>query len=205
MTHFLFLEKPPPGRDRPRAGGQSEAESTFARGPQGVGSLVPPEYLYIVVPAGAGYRVLRATFQEVSEVPGLGTGNGDPAAIVQRLLGSVAAANPAEATLAAGEAPVDVERFGDIEIDVAARVVRRRGDVVGVAPLEFDLLLALARRRGAAVSRRELLREVWGSARSVSVRTVDTHISNLRRKIERNPASPRHILTVKKVGYRLQR
>jgi hypothetical protein len=205
MTHFLFLEKPAPGRDRQRGGGQSEGGSTVARSPQSVGTPVPPEYLYIVVPAGAGYRVLRATFQEVSEVPGLGTANGDPAAIVQRLLGSVAAVVPAETAATLPETTREVERFGDVEIDVPARVVRRRGEVVSLAPLEFDLLLALARRRGAAVSRRDLLREVWGSARSVSVRTVDTHISNVRRKIERNPASPRHILTVKKVGYRLQR
>ena len=202
MTHFLFLEKPAPARDRQR-GGQGDALPTLPRGTQ-VGGAPAPEYLYIVVPAGAGYRVLCATFHEVSELPAVGSG--DPAAMVQRLIGAVAGATPAaEAAPVGAEAPRDVERFGDIEIDVPARVVRRRGDVVGLAPLEFDLLLTLVRRRGAAVSRRELLKEVWGSARSVSIRTVDTHIANIRRKIERSPASPRHILTVKKVGYRLQR
>jgi DNA-binding response OmpR family regulator len=71
--------------------------------------------------------------------------------------------------------------------------------------MEFDLLLALVRRNGAAASRRDLLREVWGTTKAVSLRTVDTHVSNLRRKIEDDAAHPRYILTVKKVGYRLQR
>jgi DNA-binding response OmpR family regulator len=93
--------------------------------------------------------------------------------------------------------------FGDVEVDTAARRVMRGGTEVTLAPKEYDLLAALLRRRGAAVSRRDLLEEVWGYPEVVVSRTVDTHIAELRRKLEENPAEPRHIVTVRKVGYRL--
>lgn len=97
-----------------------------------------------------------------------------------------------------------VERFGEIEIDPAARVVTRGGEPVSLAPKEFDLLLALVRRRGAVASRLELLRDVWGHRAAVVTRTVDFHVSELRRKLEDDPSDPRHILTVRKAGYRLE-
>jgi DNA-binding response OmpR family regulator len=103
-------------------------------------------------------------------------------------------------------APVpEREGFGDIEIDPASRSVYRNGRVVGLAPLEYDLLLSLYHRGGAVASRHELLREVWGHQAAVVSRTVDTHILELRKKLEDDPATPRHILTVRKAGYRLQR
>jgi len=83
--------------------------------------------------------------------------------------------------------------------------VIRGGARVELAPKELDLLLALLRHDGAVVSRAELLDEVWGYASEVLSRTVDTHIAELRRKLEDDPASPRHILTVRKAGYRLAR
>jgi DNA-binding response OmpR family regulator len=95
------------------------------------------------------------------------------------------------------------ESFGDIEIDPATRTIRRRGRIVPVTPMELDLLIALVRRRGAVASRLELLQEVWGHSAAVLTRTVDTHIAELRRKLEDDPALPRHILTVRKAGYRL--
>jgi DNA-binding response OmpR family regulator len=97
-----------------------------------------------------------------------------------------------------------VEQFGDVAVDVASRLVVRRGEPVSLAPKEFDLLLALLRRRGAVVSRLELMKEVWGYRAAVVSRTVDTHVSELRRKLEDDPARPRHLLTVRKAGYRLQ-
>ena len=96
-------------------------------------------------------------------------------------------------------------RFGDVAVDVAARAVTRDGASVALTPKAFDLLLALVRRDGAVASRVELLREVWGYSAAVVTRTVDTHVAELRRKLEDDPANPRHILTVWKVGYRLQR
>jgi DNA-binding response OmpR family regulator len=97
------------------------------------------------------------------------------------------------------------EGFGDVEVDVASRVVRRAGDVVELTPKEFDLLAALLGRRGAVASRNELLSEVWqyGNA-DVATRTVDVHIAELRRKLESDPSNPEHILTVRKAGYRLK-
>jgi DNA-binding response OmpR family regulator len=98
-----------------------------------------------------------------------------------------------------------VERVGDLEIQPATREVRRDGRPVELAPKEFDLVMALLRARGAVVSRLDLMRQVWGYSDAVVTRTVDTHVAELRRKLEADPARPRHILTVRKVGYRLKR
>jgi DNA-binding response OmpR family regulator len=97
----------------------------------------------------------------------------------------------------------EVERFGDVEVHPASRTVIRNGDTVALTPKEFDLLLALIRRRGAVASRHELLREVWDHHAVVMTRTVDIHIAELRRKLEADSSNPRHILTVWKAGYRL--
>ncbi len=98
-----------------------------------------------------------------------------------------------------------VDRFGSVEVDRAARVVRREGIVVPLAPRELDLLLALFDANGAALSRPALMDRVWGYQADVLSRTVDTHVAELRRKLEADPASPRYLLTVRKVGYRLER
>ena len=90
-----------------------------------------------------------------------------------------------------------------MELDPAIREVRRGGAPVALRPKEYDLLHALARREGRLAERGELLREVWGYHESVLSRTLDTHIGELRRKLEPDPAVPRHILTVRKAGYRL--
>ena len=94
--------------------------------------------------------------------------------------------------------------FGDIEVDPAARTVARGGSPVELAPKEYDLLLALLDRDGEVVSRLELMREVWGYSDDAVSRTIDTHVAELRRKLEADPAAPRHILTVRKIGYRLK-
>ena len=98
-----------------------------------------------------------------------------------------------------------IERFGDVEVDVGARTVRRGKERVELTPKEFDLLIALLQRQGRVTSRNELLRAVWGYSASVVSRTVDTHVAELRRKLEPDAAEPRHILTVWKVGYKFQR
>ena len=96
-----------------------------------------------------------------------------------------------------------VERFGEIEVNRDTRTVVRSGHPVELSPMEFALLMALMARRGATASRLDLLQEVWGHSAAVVTRTVDTHIAELRRKLETHPAQPVHILTVRKVGYRL--
>lgn len=97
-----------------------------------------------------------------------------------------------------------VEEFGEVSINTLARSVRKGNTEVALTPKEFDLLLALVRRRGAVASRLELLKEVWGHQAEVMTRTVDIHIAELRRKLEHDPSTPKHILTVWKAGYRLQ-
>ena len=97
-----------------------------------------------------------------------------------------------------------VEEFGEVSINTLARSVRKGDLEVALTPKEFDLLLALVRRRGAVASRLELLKEVWGHQAEVMTRTVDIHIAELRRKLEHDPSTPKHILTVWKAGYRLQ-
>ena len=97
-----------------------------------------------------------------------------------------------------------VIRFGDVVVDTAARTVTRAGSPCALTPKAYELLLALVRRNGAVASRVELLREVWGYGGLVMSRTVDSHIAELRRKIEADPASPRHVMTVWKVGYRFE-
>jgi two-component system alkaline phosphatase synthesis response regulator PhoP len=97
-----------------------------------------------------------------------------------------------------------IEQFDDVTINVPARSVTKGSNQVALTPKEFDLLLALIRRKGAVASRIELLKEVWGHQAEVMTRTVDIHIAELLRKLEDDPATPRHILTVWKAGYRLQ-
>jgi DNA-binding response OmpR family regulator len=98
-----------------------------------------------------------------------------------------------------------LERFGDVEVEARTRSVFRRGESVDLAPKEFDLLLALLRARGGVVSRLDLMTQVWGYSAAVVSRTVDTHVAELRRKLEDRPSEPRHLLTVRKIGYRLRR
>ncbi len=95
--------------------------------------------------------------------------------------------------------------FGRVSVETAARIVTVDERPVVLTPKAYELMLALVRRQGAVASRVELLREVWGTAGDVQTRTVDSHMAELRRKLEVNPADPTHFLTVWKVGYRFER
>jgi len=83
--------------------------------------------------------------------------------------------------------------------------VFRNEEPCTLTPKAYDLLLALLRREGAVATRKELLTEVWGYGAFVMSRTVDSHVAELRRKLEARPAEPRHIVTVWKIGYRFVR
>ena len=100
--------------------------------------------------------------------------------------------------------PNQVETFGSVEIRLEQRSVLRDGREVQLTPKEFDLLVALVQRRGAVATRTALMKEVWGHRAAILSRTVDTHIAELRRKLEEHPGEPRHILTVHRSGYRLR-
>lgn len=94
-------------------------------------------------------------------------------------------------------------KFGDVVVDQNRREVLKEGDKVRLSPLEYDLLITLLKRNGSVADRDELLAEVWNQTGDVVTRTVDTHISELRKKLEKNPSSPQFLKTVPKVGYQM--
>jgi two-component system KDP operon response regulator KdpE len=90
-----------------------------------------------------------------------------------------------------------------LEVDLAARLVRRDGELVHLTPIEFDLLRALVRNRGRLMTHRKLLTDVWGPEYTEDIQPLRTHIARLRAKIEpAGVAGPRYIVTDPGVGYR---
>ena len=184
--------------------------------------------LDLMLPDADGFRVLRelraagvetpvlvltALGDEADKVRGLRVGADDYVtkpfglmellARVDALLRRAARPGPAPAPPNGVAAAHDTTTFGDVTVCAATHAVTRAGAPVALRPKEYELLAALLRRGGAVATRHELLREVWGYDESVTSRTVDTHMAELRRKLEHDAASPRHLLTVRKTGYRL--
>jgi DNA-binding response OmpR family regulator len=187
--------------------------------------------LDLMLPDTNGYRVLRelrdagddtpvlvltALGEEADKVRGFRAGADDYVtkpfglmellarveALLRRADGRRGAGAAAPVAPAAGTSAAPYT-FGDVTVYPGTHAVTRRGEAVSLRPKEYDLLAALLRRRGDVATRLELLREVWGYGEDVMSRTVDTHVAELRRKLEDDPASPRYILTVRKTGYRL--
>ena len=194
-------------------------------GPQGLAEArrTPPDLLILdlMLPGADGFRVLKtlrdegarfpvliltARGEEADKVRGLKLGADDyvtkPFGVLE-LLARVEALLRRTRPPEAGE-PREVFRFGEIAVDTATRSVTKGGREVALTPKEYDLLVALIRRKGAVASRVELMRQVWGYSAAVLSRTVDTHVAELRRKLENGSPEPRHILTVRTIGYRLQ-
>jgi len=92
--------------------------------------------------------------------------------------------------------------IGDLTIDVAGHAVRRDGQQIPLTPLEFDLLVCLARTPWQVFSRETLLEQVWGYKHAADTRLVNVHVQRLRSKIERDPENPDIIVTVRGVGYK---
>ena len=178
--------------------------------------------LDLMLPEMDGYRVLKALREEGREVPvliltargaesdkvlGFRLGADDyvtkPFGLLELLARVEALLRRAGRPAPADAAEAGVVTLGEIEVSPAQRAVRRRGQEVPLTPKEFDLLMALVRRRGTVAGRLELLAEVWGHRAAVMTRTVDMHVAQLRRKLEDDPADPRHIVTVWKAGYRI--
>lgn len=178
--------------------------------------------LDLMLPDGDGYRVLRtlregghgtpvliltALGEEADKVRGFRFGADDyvtkPFGLLELLarVDALLRRSRRNQTVDAGDLVV----FGDARVDLRARQVTRNGRPVALRPKEFDLLVALVRREGKVATRHELLREVWGYDPEVVSRTVDTHVAELRRKLERDGAHPVHIVTVLKTGYRFTR
>jgi DNA-binding response OmpR family regulator len=146
--------------------------------------------------------MLTARGDETDRVVGLELGADDyiakpfsPRELLARLRAVLRRARPEGA--AAGERVA----AGDIVIDVPSREVRLRGEPVELTGLEFDILLALARRPGRVVPRESLLAQAGRADVTVGERTVDVHISHLRQKLRDDPRVPRLIKTVRGVGY----
>ena len=96
----------------------------------------------------------------------------------------------------------EVYRFGDVEADFVRFELRRAGQPVRVTPTELKLLATFVRNRGRVLSRQDIVDQVWGEGTAITPRVVDTHVANLRQKVERNPAAPEFIVGVRGVGYR---
>ena len=96
----------------------------------------------------------------------------------------------------------EIYRFGDAEVDFTRCELRRAGQAVEITPIEFKLLATFIRHRSQTLSRDKLLDEVWGRQTFVTDRVVDTHITNLRKKIEPTPSEPRFLVNVRGMGYR---
>ena len=176
--------------------------------------------LDLMLPGVDGYRVLQAVRGGGSRVPVLIlSARGEEADKVRgfrldadqyvtkpfgvlELIERVNALLRRAAVRAPAAAPSHLIRFGDVVVDTAARTVTRDGRPCALTPKAFELLLALIHRDGAVATRVELLSEVWGYGAFVLSRTVDSHVAELRRKLEDDPAHPRHIVTVWKSGYR---
>ncbi|MBN1670692.1 MAG: response regulator transcription factor [Kiritimatiellae bacterium] len=92
--------------------------------------------------------------------------------------------------------------FGDVKVDFQRHEVTRRGKTLPLSTMEVGLLHYMVKHRGEVLTRERILNEVWGYEKFPTTRTIDTHVLNLRRKLEQNPNRPKYLLTVHGAGYR---
>jgi DNA-binding response OmpR family regulator len=144
--------------------------------------------------------MLTARAQEAEKVMGLDMGADDymtkpfsPRELRARVRALLRRATPDEAP---------VRRFGECQVDIARAELRRGAATVDLTSIELKMLDLFLRSGGRVLTRAQIVDAVWGTDVSVTDRVVDTHIVKLRRKIERNPAEPRHIVSVRGLGYR---
>lgn len=191
-----------------------DGELGLKRGREGEFDLI---LLDVMLPKKDGFQVCRelrragvntpvilltAKSQEAEKVLGLRLGADD---YVTKPFGSLELGARIQALLRRsnrGPAPAAEQfSFGDVSVDFARREVRRGGTVVDFTPLEFRLLNAFIEARGRVLSREQITSKTW-DREFMSDRVVDTHIANLRKKIEADPSDPRFIISVRGVGYR---
>ena len=146
--------------------------------------------------------MLTARGQEIDKVLGLKTGADD---YITKPFGFMELLARAEAVLRRSSSPAstpDLYRFGDVTLDFKRHEGKKAGALIELSPREFQLLAFFIRHRGEIVTREKLLDEVWDYNAIPFTRTVDMHIAKLRKKIEDDPADPRHIVTVHRLGYK---
>jgi DNA-binding response OmpR family regulator len=158
--------------------------------------------------------ILSARDQEVDKVQGFRLGADDyvvkPVGVLEllaRVEAIIRRAAPAGRGMGGGAdaARASQHHFSDVVVDLRTRTVQRAGIPVDLSPMEFDFLAFLIESGGDIVSRETLMRQVWRYTNGVTSRTVDQHVARLRNKLEPDPAQPRHLITVRKAGYRFQR
>ncbi|MEI2777150.1 MAG: MtrAB system response regulator MtrA [Tetrasphaera sp.] len=150
--------------------------------------------------SGVPIVMLTARTDTVDVVVGLESGADDyvvkpfkPAELVARVRARLRRADEAEP---------EKLTIGDLAIDVAGHSVRRGEQTIALTPLEFDLLLALARKPWMVYTREVLLEQVWGYRHAGDTRLVNVHVQRLRSKIEHDPENPQIVVTVRGVGYK---
>lgn len=147
--------------------------------------------------------MLTARTSEIDTVVGLELGANDYIAKPVRLRELVARVKANLRETPDAQRQVSGIRLGELHIDVDSRTVHVNDKEIDLTFKEFELLLAMARQPNRVFSRDQLFSQVWGSDFLGESRTVDVHIRYLREKLEDNPSQPKHILTVRGVGYRL--
>lgn len=146
--------------------------------------------------------MLTARSQEIDKVVGLEIGADDyvtkPFSIKELLARIRAHLRRAAKRVVA----IEAFTFGEVELDFKKYRASKRGRELDLSAREFDILRYLIQRQGEIVTRDQLLDEVWGYNNNPISRTIDNHIAKLRQKIEDDPSTPQHIITVHRVGYR---
>jgi two-component system KDP operon response regulator KdpE len=149
--------------------------------------------------------VLSARGQETDKIAALDRGADDYVAkpfAVGELLARIRAALRRSSAMV-GDAPGTVFQFGHVEVDLDKRLVKVEGKEVHLTPNEYKMLQVLIKHSGKVLTQRQLLNEVWGPNSTEQAQYLRVYIAQLRRKLERDPARPRHLQTEPGVGYRL--
>lgn len=153
--------------------------------------------------------LLTAKTQEAEKILGLDVGADDyvtkpfsPRELRARIRALLRRTASEPVKSGSANSPVEVYRFGSFELDLGRFELRRNGESIDTTATELKLLAAFIRNRGRLLTRERLLDEVWGSGIAVTDRVVDNHVVALRKKIEDAPAAPRHLISVRGLGYR---
>jgi len=154
--------------------------------------------------------VLSARIDEADKIAALDAGADDyltkpfgTGELLARVRANLRRPRAAAGGAGSGDASEPLFRFGEIEVDRAARLVRRAGAEVHLTPTEYRLLGVLVANAGRVITQRQLLREVWGPSHSEQSHYLRIYMGHLRQKLEADPAQPKHLLTETAVGYRL--